>query len=291
MKVVHYDLNETHAVWQRHSRLGEGPIWWNNQLYWVDILAGELLGFEPSSGKKQCWQAGQMIGTVVPCKTGRLLLATESGLMTFYPENQTFKIEESPVSKHIKGRFNDGKCDPLGNLFAGTIVSNKGASLYRINQNFDYTELLSGVTVSNGLAWYSSFFYYIDTQTQRVDVFDYDIDRGDIKNQRIAFSLEAFEGYPDGMTIDSDGNLWIAFYDGQCVRCFERESGICLCKISLPVPRVTACWFGGDVLNDLYITTAREGLSKEELEKYPFSGSLFKITLPYRGLPTNSFGR
>ncbi len=276
-------------VWERRSTVGEGPIWYQNALYWVDIKQGKVLRCTPATDEKEIWEIGQEVGTVVPRESGGLLLATDEGFMLFNPENGSKEKIDSPPMDLMNGRFNDGKCDPLGHFLAGTISSEKNGGFFRLSSERKWRQLFDSVGCSNGLIWWEDEFYYIDSPTKRVDRFDYDTSSGKISNRRVAFTTEDTPGIPDGMAIDSNGNLWIAFFNGSCVKCFNRKSGKVLEEISLPVPKVTACAFGGDELKDLYITTASAGMDQSQLETYPKSGNLFLCQPGVSGLPANVY--
>ncbi len=280
---------ELEIAWERTSTLGEGPIWYQDSLYWVDIREGKVLRYTPSTGEKEIWEIGIQVGTVVPRSSGGLILATENGFMAFDPRTGSQEVLDSPSKDSMNGRFNDGKCDPLGNLLAGTIGSDKNGGFFRLNKKGKCEQLFDGVGCSNGLTWWENAFYYIDSGNKRVDKFDYHQETGDISNRRMAFSTESLPGVPDGMAIDTQGNLWIAFFNGNRVVCFDRDTGEILEEIPLPVPRVTACAFGGDDLGDLYITTASVGMSEEELGRHPQSGNLFVCRPGAVGIPANAF--
>jgi len=183
----------------------------------------------------------------------------------------------NPESEKEDNRFNDGKCSPEGRFFAGTISLKKvegDATLYSLDQNKEVTVAYPGVTNSNGLIWNAEgdTLYYIDTPRREVTAFDYDQDSGKLSNERVAFSTAEIDASPDGMTIDEDGNLWIAFCHGACVVCYDPASGETLKKIDLPCLETTAVAFGGHYFENLYVTT---GVHKSEIEED--AGRLFVI--------------
>jgi sugar lactone lactonase YvrE len=192
-------------------------------------------------------------------------------------------------------RFNDGKCDAAGRFWVGTMAlseeENKG-NLFVMETDLSIKKKIENVSISNGIAWNSdnTIMYYINTPTNYVFAFDYDIESGEISNQRVAVDLTHEKGYADGMIIDEEGMLWIAFYGGWRVARYNPENGELLKQIELPVENVSCCTFGGPGLNDLYITTASKGMGKEALQQQPLAGSLFILKdCGYKGLPAAKF--
>ncbi len=281
---------EAHVAWEIRSELGEGPIWWKDSLYWVDINAPRLHVFTPASGEKASFPLSEKTGTVVPRATTGLILAQESGLCAFDPSTQSTHRLPWPADKPIVNRFNDGKCDPQGRLWVGTTGRDQpAASLYRIDARFEVTEVLTEVRISNGLCWdeQRGRFYFIDSPTGAVDLFDWDGVSGTISGRRTFARLsDDPSAVPDGMTIDTEGRLWVAVFNGSAVHCIDPDSGRSLEKISVPVPKTTACWFGGQNLDQLYITTASIREDAASLRAHPLAGSLFVCRPGAVGLPT-----
>lgn len=279
-------------VWKTDASLGEGPLWWEDSLYWVDILRPALHRFTPESGERKTWALDEQTGTVVPLRAGGLLLAQESGIVHFAPETGASSPLPWPADCPIAGRFNDGKCDPQGRFWVGTMGRDEPVGhLYRIDADGSVHTVLEGIRISNGLCWDEAcgLFYYIDSPTGRIDAFDWDGEKGTISARRtIARLPEGQPGVPDGMTIDREGRLWVAVFDGGAVHCIDPRSGVSLEKIEVPAPRTTACWFGGEALDELYITTATIGLEAEALAANPLSGSLFCCRPGARGWPANA---
>ena len=187
-------------------------------------------------------------------------------------------------------RFNDGKCDPAGRFWVGTmslVGEKKTSHLFCYDRDGSVVTKLDGISTSNGIVWskYHKFMYYIDTPTRKVMEYAYNKETGEISDPRIAVSVADSLGFPDGMAIDADDNLWVAMWGGSAVCCFDRKSGKLINKIEVPAKNVTSCAFGGPELTDLYITTARIGTSEEELEKFPDAGKLFKTVINTKGIP------
>jgi sugar lactone lactonase YvrE len=278
------------------SQLGEGAIWNNieKKLYWVDILGENFNVYDPITNDQITYPTGKMVGTVVPLGHQEVLLALQDGIIIM--DLSLRKIEYKVKTYiHIQNqRFNDGKCDPQGRLWVGTLTVGKETpnnKLYCIDSDFSITEKMHGLTISNGLAWSldSSAMYHIDTPTGEVTKHDFDKNTGAISNRQVIIRIPASMGYPDGMTIDSEGMLWIAIWDGFCVARYNPVTGNLLQKIDVPAPKVTSCAFGGENLDQLYITTARCDMTADELEQYPLSGGLFVADVKVKGVEAYSF--
>ncbi len=270
------------------STWGEGPIWWEGKLVYVDIESHCVISYDPKTGEEQTWNVGERVGTVVPRSSGGFVIAGDHGFAFLDEQSGEVTPICDPEADKGNNRFNDGKCAPDGHFFAGTIslVKKAGdADLYRLSPGLEASKAYGPVTNSNGIAWSADgkTAYYIDTPTKRVRAFDYE--GGLLTNPREVISTEDLEASPDGMTIDGDGHLWIAFCHGACVICYDPESGEMMRKIELPCLETTACAFGGEALDELYVTT---GIHKSEVEE--LAGRLLVIKgLGVKGLPAHSF--
>lgn len=270
------------------AQWGEGPIWVDDALYYVDIETHKVLRYNPELNMEESWDVGERVGTIVPRKDGGMIIAGDNGFSFF--DDIEGKVEPifDPEPDKKDNRFNDGKCSPDGHFFAGSIslVKHSGdASLYRLDADLSVTEVYSGVTNSNGICWseQGNTMFYIDTPRKGVMAFDYL--NGVISNERVVVDTSNIEASPDGMTIDSTGNLWIAFCHGACVACFSPVTGKEIHRVEIPCLETTACAFGGENLSDLYITT---GIHKSEEEEH--AGKLWKVSgLGVAGLPTQYF--
>lgn len=278
------------------SLLGEGPIWdWKKQLlFWVDIEGCRLHRYDPTTKKKRYWQFDEMPGAAAPMHNGNMLLALETGLTTFDFETETQSKNQVLENTNPKMRFNDGKVGPNGNFWIGSMHKEfepQTGHLYRVAQNFKTSIAVEKTTISNGMAWSSDrkSFFYIDSPTFSVQVFDFDTEKGAISNGRKLFKIPEDYGSPDGMCIDSEDMLWIAHWGGHCVRRWNPETGQVLEKIEVAAPHVTSCCFGGKELKTMYITTARSGMTDEQLQKYPQSGGLFVHKTTVKGTRINYF--
>ncbi|CAN5417154.1 SMP-30/gluconolactonase/LRE family protein [soil metagenome] len=273
-------------------RLGEGSFWntRQNNLWWVDIEGKAFHIFDPSSGKDRIIKVGARIGTVVPDLEGNAIVALQNGIHKLDLETEELELITNPLEHKENLRFNDGKCDPSGRFWVGSMDLDEEesiASLYRMDHDGSVKEMLKEVTISNGIVWTADrkTMYYIDTPTLKVKAFDYDDATGNITNSRTAVDIPEEAGNPDGMSIDTEGNLWIAHWGGFCVACWNPETGKLIKKVEVPAPQVTSCAFGGKDFDILYITTAREGMSEEKLKEYPQSGGIFSAKPGVKGLP------
>jgi len=283
--------------------LGEGPAWDASRglLYWVDILAGRLHTYDPAGGI-DCWvNVGENLSCVAPRPvslqtpgTG-LVIALNRGFMTYDLPSQQLVFLANPEPHLTGNRFNDGKCDPSGRLLAGTMDHEEkeaSGSLYSLSPDGTLKTLLTGVRISNGLTWSPDYqtFYYIDTPTRQVTAYDYDLATGNIANPHPVVNVPIKLGWPDGMTSDAEGMLWVAMWGGAKLTRWDPSTGQLLEAIPVPALNATSCIFGGSDLTDLYITSARKGMSGGQLVEYPLSGGLFRVKTEIQGMPTFTFG-
>ena len=278
------------------AELGEGPIWdpRSKVLLWVNILGKQLRMYDPVSDADRVIELDQMPGTVVLRAKGGLMLALEGGFASFDPDTNAIEFITDPESDKPGNRFNDGKCDPAGRFWAGTMPYDAEAAsgaLYCLDTDGTSKKMISDVYCSNGIAWTADrkTMYYIDSVTRNVDAFDYDLATGDIANRRTVISVPESDGMPDGMAIDTEDKLWVAQWGGWRVARWDPLTGQMIDMIQVPASQVTACWFGGRDLDELYITCARTHLSDEALAKEPLAGGLFKARVGVKGLPTDVY--
>jgi sugar lactone lactonase YvrE len=277
------------------ARLGEGALWHSGEqrLYWVDIEGKELHLYDPATGQDRVIPVGERIGTVVPTQDGQALVALQNGIHLLHLESEKLSLVANPLeSPDI--RFNDGKVDPAGRFWVGSVhleAKEDAAALYRLDPDGTVQQVLEGITISNGIVWTADkkTMYYIDTPTLKIMAYNYDDATGDLSNPRVAVEVPEGSGSPDGMSIDAEGKLWVAHWGGHGVNRWNPDNGELMQKVRLPAPHVTSCAFGGENLETLYITTAREGLSEEQLQEYPLSGGLFRVQPGVRGVPAFLF--
>ena len=292
-----HEYPDATLVLDTKSALGEGAIWnyKTGELYWVNITGGLLHVFNPSENLNQTFDMGEMIGTVVPYNNNDFVVALERGIYRLNREDTTRVLLAEPEKNKPDNRFNDGKCDPAGRLWVGTMSKKggkKNAGLFKVEPDGSSQQVLDSITISNGIVWTSDRkrMYYIDTPTSSVYGFDYEPETGTISGKDIVIMIPREMGFPDGMTIDEEDKLWIAHWGGYGVYRWDPETGEYLGMINVPAKNVTSCAFGGDNLDTLYITTARQGTNDEELEKFPLSGGLFKVVPGIKGVKANFFG-
>jgi len=275
------------TLFNAQASLGEGPVWLGSQLLWIDIQKGRIHLFDPLRRTDVYREIGYEVGAAVPTtREDVFLLATRHGFEFLDWRKGLVKPLRDPESDLPGNRFNDGKCDPRGRFFAGSLGPAGEAAFYRMDASQEVTRLLDKVTISNGLAWSidESTFYYIDTPTQQVVTFAYDPDSGEISNRRVLLEVPRETGSPDGMTIDENDNLWVALWNGSGVHQYDGRTGEQLARIEVPAQNVTSCTFGGPEMKTLYITTAGG-----HHDQWPEAGNLFTAELPVRGLPPARF--
>ncbi|MFE9448035.1 SMP-30/gluconolactonase/LRE family protein [Streptomyces sp. NPDC006739] len=268
------------------ATLGEGPTWdaTAGHLIWIDILGSRVHTYHPSSGRRTVRTTEQHVGAVKPRAGGGLVLNLRDGVGLLDPDGAFRWLHHEPVPGR---RANDAAVAPDGSLWAGTMRYDEaagGGTLTRLTGDGTVTTVLPDVTVSNGTGWSpdGALMYYVDTPTRRIDVFTHD---GELVGDRRPFAvIEEAAGFPDGLTVDADGCVWVALWDGGAVRRYT-PAGDLDRVIELPTPRTTACAFGGPGLGDLYVTTARVGLDRPD----PFAGSVLVVPGAGKGLTQPAF--
>ncbi|MBF2050970.1 MAG: SMP-30/gluconolactonase/LRE family protein [Leptolyngbya sp. IPPAS B-1204] len=282
------------AVLVARARLGECPVWDadGQQLFWVDAYNHRVHQFDPASGQDRYFDTGDVVSALVLAGRNRLLIALQNRLALLdlsTGEVTTLYTVEFP---HPDTRFNDGKCDAQGRFWIGSVSQATGqAALYRYDPDGSFQVMETGLTISNGLGWSpdGTTFYLTDSAPAKtIYAYDFDAETGTIGNRRVLVDLSQEEVEPDGLTIDREGNLWSALWNGWQVACFD-SSGQEKFRIAMPVQRPTSVTFGGPDLSHLYITTASVGLSQKEIQQGFLAGDLFRMETHTAGLPTCSF--
>lgn len=267
------------AVGDTVAELGEGPCWdgETGTLLWVDIPAGEIHRTDPDTGRTATRKVTAPVSMVLPHTSNSLLIAARHQLLTLHENGALQEICALELDEAV--RFNDGKRDPDGRLWVGTMHTAKltgQAALYRLD-NDTLTPIVPEATISNGLGWSPSgrTFYYVDTPTRRIDAFDYDPADASPTRRRTFADLTDAEGRPDGLTVAPDGNIWVALIRGGQLRCYD-PGGALRRILKLPVSHPTSCAFDGAGA-DLYVTTATEPLTHQERAAQPLAGRLLRI--------------
>jgi sugar lactone lactonase YvrE len=277
------------------AELGEGPVWLEDraELAWVDIQRGLIYLLKAATGRVSTIALGEMVGAMAPTTSGSLVVAVATGFVLVDPTTGGVRRLATLDRLDPTIRMNDGKADPWGRFWAGTMGLDKrpgAGSLYCLEPSLRVRVALESVTISNGLDWSDDLgtMYYVDTPTSRVDRFDLDGSAAMLGQRRPFITLPNELGAPDGLTVDSAGRLWLALWGGSAVRCFS-PSGELEAIVRLPASHVTSCTFGGPDLGDLYITTAQTELSPDELAREPLAGRLFRCRPGALGRPANRF--
>ena len=275
--------------------LAEGPLWDASRglLRWVDILPGRVHALDVTSGTHRSFGVGDTVGTVGLTRSGGLVLALAGGFALSGPDGQDLRpFGDFSVDRSVT-RFNDGKPDPWGSFWAGTMAvpedSGLPSSLYRLSPDGVVTELFGGVGLSNGLDWSDDrrVFYYSDSHAGGVDAFDTDPDTGALSGRRLF--AEVTGGVPDGLTLDAEGCLWLAVWGSSELRRYTPDGRLDTI-VKLPVSQVSSAAFGGTDLSTLYITTARENFTPADLAAEPHAGDIFACTPGVTGRPPFLFG-
>lgn len=267
---------------------GEGPVWsprWGG-LAFVDMLAGDVLTLA-DDGTVRRRHVGTVAAAIRPRTTGGAVIGVERGFALEDADGTLTTLE--PLWTHDRVRMNEGGCDPQGRFWCGSMAHDQepgAAALYRLDPDGSVHVALERVTVSNGLEWSpdGSLAYYDDTATFQVYVFDHDPVAG-LSGRRTFVDLRGEGLRPDGLTVDAEGGVWVALSNGGAVRRYTAEGALDV-VVELPVTKVTACTFGGDGLDQLFVTTSREGL---EAGAQPMAGALFRAEPGVRGLPVREF--
>ncbi len=281
-------------VLDARARLGECPLWdaATQLLYWVDIYNHRVHQFDPATRCDRIFEAGDVVSAIALTEGPQLLMALGNRLAlldTQTGEQQTLHQVEFACPG---SRFNDGKCDVRGRFWIGSLSPESGqAALYRYDPDGTWQTMETGLTISNGLGWSPSgdIFYLTDSPRRQIFAYTFDPVTGSLCDRRVLVDLGDEPVEPDGLAIDTQGNLWSALWDGWCVVQFD-PTGKELQRVQLPVQRPTCPIFGGQDLTDLYITSASVGLSQAEIQAGFYAGDLFRLPTDCPGLPTHRFG-
>lgn len=281
-------MSEVRCVYHDKAQLGEGVFWSvrEQKVFWIDIEGHRVCRFDPDTGENVSISVGQQVGTMVENAAGGFLVALKDGVYALDFDSGALEKWCDPMEGDSQNRLNDGKAGPDGRLYVGAMGPENEQYLYRIeNDGTTFAKIESGITCSNGLVWSEDreTFYYIDSPQRVVWAYDFDEASGAISNRRVVVDVTGAECVPDGMTIDAEGMLWVAFWEGWAVRRYDPNNGRLLQEIKLPVARVTTCAFGGRDLDTLYITTASVHFQDADWEREPLAGGLFAVKPGVKG--------
>ena len=288
-------MTDVTGVLRANALLGEGPLWDPQErvLYWVDIKGREIHRFDPASGRDERWTAAEPVGSLAVRAGGGLVVALRSGFHFFDPATGRTTPIVNPEPERTENRFNDGKTDRQGRFWAGSMhdpETKPTGSLYRLDGDLSCRRLIEGLVCPNALCWSpdSRTMYHADTGYRTVWAWDFDPERGDIANRRMFVEVPASDGAPDGATVDAEGFVWLAHWDGWRLTRFD-PTGRAERVIRLPVQRPTCPAFGGPDLDLLYVTSASINLSPEERARQPLAGGVLALHPGVRGLPEARF--
>jgi sugar lactone lactonase YvrE len=287
------DMTEPVLAFDARMELGESPVWdeRTGTLYAVDILRGAIARFDPRNGGAETVAVlGDLVGAIVLRRDGGLVAATGTAIALLDEQSGTTIAAELTNADGL--RFNDGACDTHGRFWVGTMGRKEApgaGTLYR-HDGRGLTPMVASVSISNGIDWSAdgTRMYYIDSATRRIDVFTFAAEDGTLSDRRTFAAIDDGETQPDGLTVDAEDHVWVALWDGSAVRRY-RPDGVLDRVIELPVSRPTSCAFGGDDLGDLYVTSARTGLTPEQLAAQPYSGGVLRLRPGVLGRAPNRF--
>jgi sugar lactone lactonase YvrE len=281
---------------QLECNVGEGPFWnaAEQKLYFVDIVNKQVKIYSPATQSVETVQFEQEISAVFLDQKSELIVAARDGIFAASRDGvletllAPIKIEDPSI------RTNDAKCDSHGRMWVGTMAfdfTEGAAALFTFDSKV-LKEVVPNLTVSNGIGWSldQKRMYFIDSVTKRVDIFDVDLELGELRNRRVFVSLVDGDAFPDGLTTDEDGGVWVALFGGGEVRRFD-ASGELTHIVELPVRQVTSCCFGGEDMSELFITTAHNGMDSDALSREPLAGSLFRARTSFKGSKSNRYGQ
>jgi sugar lactone lactonase YvrE len=278
-----------------HALVGEGPVWDDRRavLWWVDIKQPRLLRYDPASGANHALDLPERIGCIALRENGGLIGALMSGFAWLDPETGAVTPLHDP-EPHLPGnRFNDGKCDPGGRLFAGTMDNDEVActgTLYRLDPDLSTHVMCTDVHLSNGLGWSPDdrLLYYTDSLRRTIWVYDYDLATGAIERRRAFARVPDDAGVPDGLCVDADGFVWSAHWGGWRLTRYAPDGRIDR-LVEMPAAQITCPVFGGPNLDVLYVSSAAIGMTGADFAKAPEGGGLFSLDAGVRGEAANRF--
>ena len=275
------------------AEVPEGVRWdgARERLLWVDVTAGLVHALRPADGHRELWRLGGTVGAVAPRAAGGLVAAAGDGF-ALLAEDAAAPATRLVAVTPPGVRMNDGACDASGRFWAGSMALDESpgrGALYRLEPDGRARRMLSGVTVSNGLGWSTDgrTMYYTDTATGCVDAFDVEPGGEGIRNRRTVIRVPG-PAKPDGLTVDADGAVWVALWDGWAVDRYSPR-GELLARVAVPAAQVTSCAFGGPGLRDLYVTTGAHRLTAAQRRAQPLAGAVLRFRTDCRGLPSSTF--
>ena len=286
---------ELELVLDAKAELGEGPLWDDRRqrLLFLDIMRGEIHEFDPEAGRDRVVRIGRPVGSLALSERGDWIVAARGGFFRVEPDSGRTTLM-APIEADLQDmRMNDGYVDARGRFWAGSMgiggVRERG-SLYRLDPDGSVRRMLSKVSISNGIDWSpdNKRMYYCDLALSRIDVFDFELERGGIRNRQPFVEFPAEIGYPDGLIVDAEGFVWVGIWEGGSVHRYAPDGRLDQI-VPVPASQTTKCAFGGRDLKDLYITTAWIGLDPTARAEQPLAGGLFRLRPGVAGQPVNRF--
>jgi sugar lactone lactonase YvrE len=285
-------MEQVERLLHLNNRLGEGPVWNVNEhaLYWVNIEENCFYRYHPATGVPERFDVGQPIGVLRFRKSGGLVMALRDGLAFWDFQAQSLKFIANPEPGKPDARFNDGAVDRPGSFWAGTLAPGATSALYRLDPDLSVHTMETGITVSNGIGWSpdNRTMYYCDSRINMIYAYDFDLASGTITNRRTFVHTTDDPSTPDGLTVDSEGFIWCARWGGWKVVRYD-PTGKVEREIRLSAEYPTSCAFGGEALDELYITSAWTRLSETQRKEQPESGDIFRLKTNIKGLPEPLF--
>jgi sugar lactone lactonase YvrE len=275
------------------ANVGEAPVWVEREqaLYWVDNK-GKTIFRRAENGDIRRFETRTEVCCLVPRERGGFIAGTDRGIMEIDLKAALFDTIADPEKDLPNNRFNDGKTDPWGRFWTGTMDNREEqatGSLYRVDPDLTISKMDSGYKVTNGPAFDRERGRMYHTDSGAKTIYGFDVSRsGDLSDRRVFIRFEERDGSPDGMTVDSAGHLWVCFWDGWCLRRISPDGQV-VGQVNMPVQRPTSCCFGGPDLDRLYVTSARKGIEEDALAMQPCAGGLFLVDTDARGVAETSF--
>lgn len=265
--------------------VGENPLWHpqEKRIYWTDIGTGRLFRYDPATGEHEQFYAGDPVGGFTFQEDGSILLFMDKGAIRLWKDGVLTTIR-SETEGEADSRFNDVFADPRGRVFCGTMpVGERLGNLYRLDTDGSLHKVAEGISCSNGMGLTPDHkqFYYTDSMVRKIYRFDYDLESGNLSNQTLFAEVSEDGGLPDGMTVDADGNIWSARWDGNRLVQYAPD-GTLLQEIGFPVRKVSSIVFGGEDCTDMYVTTA--GGNEKETDG-EFAGAIYRLNIGVQGVP------
>jgi len=289
-------MNTVTIVADCKNDLGEGPVWdhTNGKLIWVDYNSGKVCSYHVNSQKYVAVSIAETVMVAIPTNRNNWIVAIDKNV-SIYDSHKKELIKQVTIEENKpSNRLNDGKCDAQNRLWIGT-MSYAGdttvGALYKVNADLTYEKMDEPFIIPNGIAWNktNTAMYVVDSMMKKIFRYDFDLEKGAISNKTILIDTSAEKGLPDGMAIDEEDNLWVAFWQGQSVLQYDTQTGKVLTRLNTPANIPSSCCFGGDDLRTLFITSSRKYDSEENIKKFPLAGGLFSIQPGVKGMPTLFF--